>query len=308
MGTNFYADDELEPRNRDTAYDLCFWMSCAAILFSLGCSGYWAVHSFLVSLVAEVRPRHAVTWYFSWARVPKELLHAMRAQRSVHAVKTIWFTYINQLRIRRLPKLLSLPRTLLGHPSLLDFADAIRKSPNSTPKWLAEMLRYAICLCPECDGDCFSLFHMSYAHIFKTDDLNSSFCVLYSPMASYPLEYVVLVLGALALALFYSFTKARRYPPGPPGIPVLGNLHKLPKKHRYKYFHDISKSLGLSSSQSFELFDALTIQYIGNLIYFHNPFTSVLAITSYRSMQDLLTNRASKYSGRPGSFIVDMQE
>ncbi|KAF9506389.1 hypothetical protein BS47DRAFT_435054 [Hydnum rufescens UP504] len=98
---------------------------------------------------------------------------------------------------------------------------------------------------------------------------------------------VLLVLAAMTLIVLRFLMKARRYPPGPPGIPLLGNLHKLNNDCGYRYIEDISKTYG-------------------DVIFFYNPTVSVLVLSSYRSMQDLLGNRGSIYSDRPGSSIVDI--
>ena len=80
-------------------------------------------------------------------------------------------------------------------------------------------------------------------------------------MASDLQEYaVLLVLGFLALTFTYSQLKARKYPPGPPGIPVLGNLHRLPNDFRYKYLRKISKTYGLFTLQPIELFEVLIVR------------------------------------------------
>ncbi|KAF9508857.1 hypothetical protein BS47DRAFT_1397467 [Hydnum rufescens UP504] len=101
-------------------------------------------------------------------------------------------------------------------------------------------------------------------------------------------EYAIfLVLGAMAITILHSLMKPKCRPPGPPGIPVLGNLHKLKNDFRYRYIKDISKTYG-------------------DVTFFYNPAMSVLVLSSYRSMQDLLGNRGSIYSDRPGSSIVEM--
>jgi hypothetical protein len=56
---------------------------------------------------------------------------------------------------------------------------------------------------------------------------------------------ILLVLGAMAFTVLRSLMKARRYPPGPPGIPLLGNLHKLENEFRHRYIEDISNTYGL---------------------------------------------------------------
>jgi len=97
----------------------------------------------------------------------------------------------------------------------------------------------------------------------------------------------LLLLGTLAVVVFRSVLKARKYAPGPPAIPFLGNLHKLENDFRYNYILEMSKTYG-------------------DFTFFYNPLLSVLVLSSYRSMQDLLVNRGSKYSDRPGSSIVEL--
>jgi hypothetical protein len=68
-----------------------------------------------------------------------------------------------------------------------------------------------------------------------------------------------LILGVLALTLPRSLWKTRKYAPGPPGIPLLGNFHKLTTQFRYKYIQDISKTYGSSPTQLVRLLETLTI-------------------------------------------------
>jgi hypothetical protein len=119
------------------------------------------------------------------------------------------------------------------------------------------------------------------------------------------LLYGCAVLFVLGVTILRSLMKARRYPPGPPGFPVLGNFHKL-NHHEYRYRHieDISKTYGPPEVHSSN--DLSVDCTIGDVIFFYNPTMSVLVLSSYRSMQDLLGNRGSIYSDRPRSSLIDM--
>ncbi|KAF9508837.1 hypothetical protein BS47DRAFT_1349957 [Hydnum rufescens UP504] len=48
-------------------------------------------------------------------------------------------------------------------------------------------------------------------------------------------------------------------------------------------------------------------QIYGDFTFFYHPVLSVLVLSSYRCMQDLV-NHGSKYSDRPGSSIVELME
>ncbi len=70
---------------------------------------------------------------------------------------------------------------------------------------------------------------------------------------TYPLS-LTLPLICLALLLYALIFTGRRYPhlpPGPPTLPIIGNLHQLPTKGTYLTFTTWSKTYGGIFSRKF---------------------------------------------------------
>ncbi|KAI0776618.1 cytochrome P450 [Trametes elegans] len=99
---------------------------------------------------------------------------------------------------------------------------------------------------------------------------------------------LVFVLARLVLARWVHAGKhasRARLPPGPPAIPVLGNVHQLPMDYQEKTFAQWAK------------------QY-GDVVYaklFQRP---VLVVSSLRAAHDLLEKKSSKYSDRPRLILL----
>lgn len=53
---------------------------------------------------------------------------------------------------------------------------------------------------------------------------------------------------ALVFAVQQLFWRIRRrlYPPGPPGIPLIGNLHQIPVEHQHLKFMKWGRTYGMS--------------------------------------------------------------
>ncbi|PCH43300.1 cytochrome P450 [Wolfiporia cocos MD-104 SS10] len=100
---------------------------------------------------------------------------------------------------------------------------------------------------------------------------------------------VALVVAVLLFVVYiysqFSYSR-KRLPPGPPPIPLLGNIHQLPAKYQEKTF-------------------AQWGQTYGDIIYARFFTRSTVVLNSVQSARDLLDKRSAKYSGRPHSVLQE---
>lgn len=100
----------------------------------------------------------------------------------------------------------------------------------------------------------------------------------------------VLVLCGLALVLLYHVglghigRRAPGLPPGPPTLPLLGNLHQLPARHLYRQFSKWAQEYGPVYSL-----------ILGTKVF--------IIISSDQAVKDLLDQRGGIYSSRPENYI-----
>ncbi|KAJ0117156.1 cytochrome [Diaporthe amygdali] len=104
------------------------------------------------------------------------------------------------------------------------------------------------------------------------------------------LAKVALAVGALAAVLLFNrllaiITKNSKcrplpLPPGPPGLPIIGNVHQNPKSHAWLQWHQWSKTYG-------------------PIIYLNMLGQPIVVLHSAKAAQDLLARRGAMYSDRP---------
>lgn len=73
-------------------------------------------------------------------------------------------------------------------------------------------------------------------------------------------------------------------PPGPPTLPLVGNLHQIPTKDIWEYYRDLHQKYG----------PLISMEYGQNV---------VISIGSFKVAKDLLSKRGLKYASRP-QFIA----
>ena len=127
-----------------------------------------------------------------------------------------------------------------------------------------------------------------------------------------PLGVVVflLVLARLAFPRLRGFKTSdtlSRFPPGPPSIPVLGNVHQLPQEYQERTFADWGKSFGeysrFSAREDGSL-KAFGVLGSGDVVYakiFRRP---LLVLNSLRAAQDLLEKKSANFSDRPRLILL----
>ncbi|KLO13426.1 cytochrome P450 [Schizopora paradoxa] len=113
---------------------------------------------------------------------------------------------------------------------------------------------------------------------------DSSVVVMWDLTRTKSTDYAIGSVAALVL-LHYIRNRKRDgsslpLPPGPPRLPIIGNLHQMPLSHLWEKAVEWGK------------------QY-GDIIYVENAGDSTLIINSYEVAVELLTKRSAIYSSRP---------
>lgn len=99
--------------------------------------------------------------------------------------------------------------------------------------------------------------------------------------------YALAVVG-LAMALYRLRKVGQRpagYPPGPPTLPLIGNLHLMPKEKGHLQFHRWAEEYG----PVYSLILGTTV---------------MIVLSSDQAIKDLLDKRSSIYSSRPDMYMA----
>ncbi|KAI0184172.1 cytochrome P450 [Xylaria flabelliformis] len=111
------------------------------------------------------------------------------------------------------------------------------------------------------------------------------------------MAYITLVLGLLfSFILVYgcfrlfSYRRPSNFPPGPPTLPFLGNLHQLPLERLYLKIAELGRKYSSHGLMGLQL----------------GPNTHIVVISSWKTARDLLDRRGAIYSSRPPILAASM--
>ena len=117
-------------------------------------------------------------------------------------------------------------------------------------------------------------------------------------------SFYVFTGATLLLSLFLLVIKLRRdeqrpesLPPGPKGLPFVGNIYQLPLVDQHKCFTQWGAQYG-QYTQPYS--DSVTnFPLLGDVVYARFFQQPVIILNSAQSAIDLMEKRGAKYSGRP---------
>ena len=126
--------------------------------------------------------------------------------------------------------------------------------------------------------------------------------------------YFILVDSIAFFCFFYLLTvfrdhKRRRglpYPPGPPSLPVIGNVLDIPKDAPWTTYKDMSKKYGRSGLSCETSLRKLKSASQGDVICFRVFSQVIVLLSSLSAIKDLLEKRGEIYSERPTLPIMEM--
>ena len=117
---------------------------------------------------------------------------------------------------------------------------------------------------------------------------------------------------SLSLYLLVVFRDHRRrgglpYPPGPPRLPIIGNLLDVPKDAPWSAYADMSKKYGKKNHSLITCSRKLKPPFQGaDIICLHVISEAVVVLNSISAIKDLLEKRGKIYSDRPSWPIAEM--
>ncbi|KIJ37779.1 hypothetical protein M422DRAFT_781573 [Sphaerobolus stellatus SS14] len=98
---------------------------------------------------------------------------------------------------------------------------------------------------------------------------------------------LALLIFIICAAVVGRFQRGYPLPPGPKSLPIIGNLHQIPRKDPYKVYRDWS-------------------EVYGPVIYMRVFGRNFVILNSLKAISDLFEKRSVKYSTRPNSVMGGM--
>jgi hypothetical protein len=119
------------------------------------------------------------------------------------------------------------------------------------------------------------------------------------------LDFLVIMSSLAAFFAIRDFQRRRglSYPPGPPPLPLIGNLFDIPKDFSWLSYIQLSKKYGMNRSLLWVL---LTEQMPGDILSFRVFGQVIVILNSIEATKDLLERRGDIYSDRPAIPFFEM--
>lgn len=115
----------------------------------------------------------------------------------------------------------------------------------------------------------------------------------------------LLVAGITYVVLFVG-RREKSLPPGPPTIPVLGNVHQIPKKGAHFQFTVYSSQNLPTQKCSLTVVSQAWAKKYGGIYSLKLGTGTAVVLTSRRLVKELVEKKSAIYSNRPESYVANL--
>jgi hypothetical protein len=119
-------------------------------------------------------------------------------------------------------------------------------------------------------------------------------------------HHIDLLVGLAAIIITYRYAKSpwRCVPPGPRGLPLLGNVIKV-REGTILFGADWKKKFGVFIAVGPQSHDIYRIHIPGDIVYLNVLGQPIVVINSLEAAAEILDRRANIYSDRPRLIVAN---